>query len=195
MTGALAIVPARDVRSAKTRLAPVLSPDARERLARRMLTHVVATLRASPGIGGVVVATDAPAMAELATSLGASALLDPPVSSLTLAVRAALSRLTPEVPRVVCMADLPWLTEADVGGVLAIATRGHVALAPDHQEAGTSVLALPTHAEMLTWFGVPGSLALHRAAAPAPVEEWRSLGTARDLDTPDDWARWGLAAV
>lgn len=192
MTGALAIVPARNLRTAKTRLAPVLAPADRERVARRMLEHVVGTLRASVGVAGVVVATDAPAVAELAVSLGASALLDPPVSSLTLAVRAALSRLTPEVPRLVCMADLPWLTEADVEGVFAITGRGRVALAPDHQESGTSVLALPAHVELTTWFGLPGSLARHRAAAPVPVEEWRSPGTARDLDTPDDWNRWGL---
>lgn len=189
----VAIVPARAFRTAKQRLAPVLSAPERAALARAMLTHVVTTLHLSPGVGPVFVATDAPEVAELATTLGASVLLDPPDATLGDVVRSGLVRLAADVPRLVCMADLWSLGREEVESLVAPLASGIVTMAPDHHDAGTNALGLPAGVTLPTSFGAPDSLRRHlhaAAAAQRPVTRIDSPGTARDLDTPSDWRRW-----
>lgn len=189
------VVPARDFRTAKSRLAPVLGPVARAALARELLAHVLATARRAAEPLRVVVATDTPEVAAFAAAAGASALLDPPGGTLTTVVRAALDRLATDAPRVVCMADLPWLTPDDLAAALALAHAGRVALAPDHAGVATNLLALPAGRALRTAFGLPGSLARHLAAVPEGAALVQTPGLARDLDTPEDWARWAPGAL
>ncbi|MGW8565934.1 2-phospho-L-lactate guanylyltransferase [Isoptericola sp. NPDC055881] len=55
--GAVAVVPLRDGVSGKSRLAAALDPAARRRLVAALARHVVAVLRASAGVDGVLVVT------------------------------------------------------------------------------------------------------------------------------------------
>ena len=45
-----AVVPVKTAAARKTRLAPLLAPEARMRLAERMLAHVLGTLAETPAI-------------------------------------------------------------------------------------------------------------------------------------------------
>jgi 2-phospho-L-lactate guanylyltransferase len=194
----VAVLPVRSLRDGKTRLAPVLAPDERQRLIERMLGVVVAgTLAADVGeaLGGV---TPDPAAAAFATAL------DPRVRTLRQddgrpglnealaigrewAVALAADRL------VTLSADLPLLTPDDVATLAGAAA--DLALARDRRGEGTNGLALTLDGRGQAFrfaFGT-GSAARHAAEARRLGLSLRCVdrpGTAFDLDEPDDLALW-----
>jgi 2-phospho-L-lactate guanylyltransferase len=185
--GCITVVPARGFDTAKRRLAVLLPDQARRALAEALLVHTLGAVRAW-GNGPVFVVTDSPDVAHTAAALGASSLVDPPGARLTFAVRAALDTLGGHLPRLVLMADLPWVTAEDLDALLGEGA----ALAPDHHRRGTNALYLPPGLKPRTFFGLPDSGRRHREALrDVPLRVVQRPGLARDLDTPADWMAWG----
>ncbi|WP_154794043.1 2-phospho-L-lactate guanylyltransferase [Occultella kanbiaonis] len=192
---ATAVVPLRDGRTGKTRLAEHLPAPERGRLVVALARHVVATLLAADGISRVLVVTADPIL--VTDALDADPRLDiltqpsaPP--GLNAAVefgREQVRRRRPGDRLLVIHADLPALTTADVAALLAPAAP--VTLGPDRAGLGTNAVVLRPGTDAFTFAFGPGSLARHRHEAESlgsPAALVRRDGTAIDLDTEADFS-------
>lgn len=176
------LVPVKAFHRAKLRLAPALTPEKRQELARMMATQVV---RSAAGLPVAVVCDDA-VVAEWATSLGARVVWEPG-RGLNGAVQEGFSQLTDlGVHNVVVAAgDLPLATDlrwvADFAGIT---------LVPDRRDDGTNVIGLPAATPFTFSYG-PGSFSRHLEHARTleyPVRIVRSAPLAWDVDVPEDLA-------
>jgi 2-phospho-L-lactate/phosphoenolpyruvate guanylyltransferase len=176
------LVPIKDFRRAKLRLAPCLDATDRARLARAMAARV---LSAAAPLPTVVVCDDA-AVATFARQHGA-ALAWTPGLGLNGAVAEAVRRCARRgVDRVVVShADLPLAVDlADV------ADFDGVTLVPDRHGQGTNVAAVPAGAGFGWTYG-PGSFSRHRAEALRLGLTLRVMNPPEltwDVDLPDDLA-------
>lgn len=192
-----ALVPAKPLGLAKSRLAPALSSSERQALARELLDQVVSVLGRSGALAGVALISRDPDVAALAWRHRAEVLSEPEAARLNEVIDTGLGQLSARgAARVlVIMGDLPYLTEADVRALVALDGPGRVVLAPDHHGVGTNALLLAPGA-MRTCFGTANSFELHRARAAEAglaVEVLRSKSLAHDLDTVEDLKQYQQA--
>jgi 2-phospho-L-lactate guanylyltransferase len=192
--GTWAVVPIKAFERAKSRLASVLPDPERVRLARGLFDHVLSVLGRCRDLDGILVITDSPTVAELASAR--ATVIREPVPSRTLGhtVDAALAQLASlgAGAALVLMADLPHLEPADVSQLLALLRANDVVVAPDAHERGTNALGLTPPNVLSTCFGRPDSFACHCAAARHAglrLQIHRSSRLAFDLDAPEDLAR------
>jgi 2-phospho-L-lactate guanylyltransferase len=177
---AAVLIPVKSFRDAKGRLSDVLDAEARQDLAKRMASTVVAA--AAPVRAWVV--CDDHDVADWAVGVGAGVIWRP-VDGLNAAVRTGVEFLASIGCATVIVAhgDLPLASElawvADFGGVTVVR---------DRRGDGTNVLGVPTDAGFEFAYGL-GSAELHRAEAerlglPVRVVDDEQLGW--DVDTADD---------
>jgi 2-phospho-L-lactate guanylyltransferase len=176
----LAIVPVKGLDGAKTRLAPVLSAEARARLVVEMLERVLAACAGASAIERTLLVTPDPRLARR----GADLLLDAGTGH-----PAALA-LALEDPRaaggaLVVMADCPLATAASLDALAAAAEP--LALAPA-RDGGVNALALRGANGYRPRFGVPAetTVAEARAAGHEPAVVPDPL-LALDVDRPADY--------
>ena len=174
------LVPVKAFGDAKARLAPVLSPEHRARLARWTASRVVAAAGELP----VFVTCDDDGVAEWAKSVGASVLWHPG-EGLNAAVNGSVVELRDGGVRHVVIAhgDLP-----HAAALPSVARHDTITLVPDARCDGTNVLAMPTDAAIHLAYGVQ-SFSRHFAAAlrsGLAVEVRHDPWLALDIDTPDD---------
>jgi 2-phospho-L-lactate guanylyltransferase len=189
-----AVVPVKSLRQAKSRLAPVLTPNQRATLGRALLARTLDVLTAQPVLAGVLVVSADPTALDLAKAKGAVALMEIEVS-----LNAALAQATAWLAErgaeatLVLPADLPLLSGEDVAGLVALAKPAPVVvLAPDRREQGTNALLSAPPGLIPYAFGV-GSFARHRELCQArgvPCRLYRSPGLAFDVDVPEDLREW-----
>jgi 2-phospho-L-lactate guanylyltransferase len=182
------IIAVKRLSAAKTRLAPVLSPEAREQLVLAMLLDTISAASQVSDVGSVTVVTPDETAAAAAAGLGARVLDDPtPVGHpdpLNNAIRAAERLVRATTPNVVVLqGDLPALTSQELGEAMD-GTRAYPrSFVADRHGGGTSALFA---------FGVPldprfgaNSAALHRESGALELAgAWPGLRC--DIDTPDD---------
>ncbi len=195
-----AILPMKDLATAKSRLAPRLTPDERRALALEMLRRVLAVLcgdahgTASAPLQAVWVVSGEPLVLELAAQYGASPLTDTSGdlnAALALARQAAAQAGAEAV--LVVPADVPLITQADVIALTAALRStddypGRVVIAPDRYEHGTNALGLTLPTRFPFQFG-PRSLEQHIEHArrlELALHIYRSPTLALDIDTPED---------
>ena len=187
----IALVPARDFRTAKRRLASVLSEEARDGLGRWMLGRVLDALEGAAGIGRVAVLSDAPEVLALAGGRGAEGIRCPArdLNADLEAGRAwALRRGAGAV--LVVPADLPFLRAGDVERILAAGRETGCAVLAPSPDGGTNGLLLRPAGVLPFAFG-PGSFARHWASAGARglrAVRIESPGFGLDVDHPADLA-------
>lgn len=176
------VIPLRSFRTAAERLAPVLEPEQRAELARRMADTVIAAAGELP----VAVVTSAPEVRDWATRRGL-VLIDDPGSLDGAAESGRRWVLDCGLDRAVIVhADLP--RARSLVPVLRDAGRPIVALVPCHRDDGTPVLSLPADAEFAFAYG-PGSFRRHAAVARRlglGVRVVRDPALAADIDVPTD---------
>ncbi len=185
-------MPHRGLDVAKTRLAPVLDPAAREQLARALLVRVLKVAREA--CDDVVVISPSAALQPLVAEAGARL-----SAQRGMGLNAGLEQARSEAVvegidvLVVLHGDLPNLAVDDVMALAkAIPLPAGVAIAPDRAGTGTNALAQRPAAAVPFRFGA-GSCAAHLDAATVaglPVNVVHRPGLAFDLDTPEDLARW-----
>ena len=186
-----AVVPVKDLGEAKQRLSPVLHDEERRVLFHAMLEDVLAALCGVAGLAGILVVTRDEDARALAARHGARVLLEPENRGHTHASTLGARRLAEEgvAGMLQLPADLPLLTPADVGAVLA--THGEapaVTLAPSRDERGSNAVACSPPDLLPLGFG-DDSFVPHLARArglgvePAVV---RRRGLALDVDRPED---------
>jgi 2-phospho-L-lactate guanylyltransferase len=191
------IVPHRGLDAAKSRLAPVLSPDERGELAAHLLRRVLRIARQA--VPDVVVISPSADLGDLVEASGARILVQQGMglnAGLDQAREAAIAEGVQTL--VVLHGDIPELDVPDVQALVAAVPRdGGVAIAPDRGGSGTNGLALRPPSAIPFRFGV-SSFAAHRAAAEAAEIEVAVVlrpGLAFDLDTPDDLSEWLRSGV
>jgi 2-phospho-L-lactate guanylyltransferase len=198
--GVVAVVPIRSLTGGKTRLAGVLTPEARAALTRRMLRGVVAAALASESVSTVAVVSPDPAALELVASLDPAVVplrqpadepgLNPAIGQ---GVRLAAERGASAV--LILFGDLPLLTGDDVRNLLR--RDAPVVVAPDRHGTGTNALVLrfgagEHDARRFRFHFGPDSYAKHVDEAHElglDVATSLTTGTALDLDTPEDLQR------
>ena len=194
------VIPVRSLTDGKRRLAPVLGPEERATLVRRMFLRTLeAAIEAGPPV--LVVSPD-PAALALARDRGANGLEEPrPVElnhALELAAREAATRGAAAL--LVVSADLPDLEAADLRAMLPPPTAptapadAVVRIAPDVEGIGTNALYVRPPGLLAFEYGET-SCRRHveqARARGARVERVERPGLRFDLDTPDDLERHEL---
>jgi coenzyme F420-0:L-glutamate ligase/coenzyme F420-1:gamma-L-glutamate ligase len=186
----VAVVPAKDLGTAKQRLGEALAGPARARLASAMLEDVLTALAAAHLDRVLVVTPDAEA-ARLAERHGAAVIREPAGEGHTAAVQRGLdavrawgASLMLTVP-----GDLPCLTAAEVETILgAVTGRPAAVFVPSRNGLGTNAACLAPPDAVPLRFGEP-SFADHLAAARTRGIEPVVLhlpGAGLDIDRPDD---------
>ena len=185
-----AIIPVKPLKNAKSRLAPVLSPDQRFELAQAMFRHVLSVTSAiQPVTGVLVISRDTKALA-IAREMGAKTLQEGAMSNLN----PALLRATMVVKSwradsvLVLPADLPFVNAEDLRDLIQLAADPSVVMATDRNRDGTNALLIrPPLAIEYAYGG--GSFARHRRMAREaglPVIEFQSERLSLDIDVPED---------
>jgi 2-phospho-L-lactate/phosphoenolpyruvate guanylyltransferase len=181
----IALVPAKPLDDAKSRLAGVLNQRSRERLVEAMLEHVIATALSCKAINAVLMlGRRSPAYPKLD-------LLADPGGGLNAALGAALASVADNgVGRLLVIAgDLPLLRVEELDQ-LADLPPDTIGIAPDRHGIGTNALSLPLPGGTDFHFAYGSkSLALHRAEASRIGHDSHVVlgnGLAKDIDDPAD---------
>jgi 2-phospho-L-lactate guanylyltransferase len=181
----LAIVPVKGLDGAKSRLAPLLSPDDRARLVVAMLEDVVEACGAAEAIDEVLVVTPEPDV----VPEGLEVLVDEGVGHAP-AIAAALSDPRAAGGAIVVMADCPLGQPESLDALAAAADP--VALAPS-ADGGMNAVAMRAPDAVEPAFGVPDSAAVTAERARAAGYEPAVLDDpllALDVDRPEDVTRF-----
>ncbi len=164
-----ALIPAKPLSEAKSRLSPILTPNQRATLALNLFRHTLLILqnliKAEPGIlAGVLVVSSDQSLLEVAQDLNALTYLAHPETAdyreqgqLNRDLRAAtiyLDTITHFDRILILPTDLPLIAPSDVRELLS-ATQTEATLVPDHARRGTNGLYLTHQAaiEMIYCFG------------------------------------------
>ncbi len=186
-----ALVPAKALDDAKTRLAALLSENERRGLALAMLTDVLKALREVPRLDLIAVVSPDEDVLDHARKQGAEAIAEPANShginpALTYALGAISARGVGAL--LVVLADVPAVTSAEIASLLAALPEGRGAVICPSTAGGTSALALRPPDAMAFHFG-PDSFAAHTREAETrglPTRILRIDSLVRDIDEPDD---------
>ena len=186
-----AVVPVKDLRGTKSRLAPILDPGARAGLTVYMMGRVVAAIR-SAGVEDVCVVSPDRIVLNEAQRRGATPLLQES-RGLNPALEEGRGRALElgASTLLVFPADLPLLDEDDVRAVLQAAAGRSVVISPDGARSGTNALLIHPPDALPFAFG-PGSFEAHLEGARErglDVNVCERPHLAFDLDTAGDLAR------
>lgn len=186
-----AVVPYKESREAKQRLAGALAPDERRRLSHAMLEDVLAVLTAAECLAGVVVVTRDREAAVLARRLGAVILLDPEQAGQSAAVTLAAHSLASagRGGMVAIPADVPLLTTEEIAQVVRIhGAAPAVTIAPARDHRGSNAVACSPPDVLPFGFGddsfLPHLKTARRLGIDPAVVKLPGLGL--DIDRPDD---------
>jgi 2-phospho-L-lactate guanylyltransferase len=193
--GIVALVPVRSLTSGKTRLAGILSPQARESLMRRMVTGVIRSAFCSEAVTAVIVVSPDTDVLSLVGGMERVTPVRQPLDQPGLLAGLDLGRARSDEMNasglLVLFGDLPLLDGADIRNLVRRAVP--VVIAPDRHGTGTNALLLRLSAiapgERFEFQFGEGSYARHVAETHRlglDVATSISAGTGFDLDTPAD---------
>ena len=188
-----AIVPAKTLEHAKTRLARALTPDERRALSLAMLRDVLGALGAARNLDRVAVVTADPALETVASEAGALVIPETTAGqNAALEAGAAYSREQGAGAVLVVSADLPLLTAAAVERLIAQGMQAQpsrlVLLAPSLDGTGTNAMLQRPPGVIPFLFGTNSLQRHQQAAAERDVQAdlARARAWAFDVDLPAD---------
>lgn len=185
-----AVVPSKSFARAKSRLAGLLSGEARAALSRDLLVRTLEVLAQAPAIAGTVVVSRDPRALELARRSGAVALQEEGPAELNAAVTAGAQAVAGQGAEAVLVlpADLPLVAVEDVQVLATLGADAQVVVAPDRRRTGTNALLVRPPGLLRFAFG-ENSFQRHRALARragARLSVCRRPFLAFDVDLPED---------
>ena len=202
-----AVIPVKQLRESKRRLANILSPEDRAGLIHRFLDDLLGVLNRAEGIDRVLVVTADPAVQELASRHEVEVLDERYPAGLNAAVIQGVEYAAQHDATAVLVlpADLPFARVEDIERMLAPLAGQH-GLSPDHPplatdggplpaltgdegEEGTNALLLAPPGEFKFHYG-PGSFHAHLnegVASGRAIHIVNAPGLRFDLDTESDW--------
>jgi 2-phospho-L-lactate/phosphoenolpyruvate guanylyltransferase len=188
-----AVVPVKERKRAKERLASLLSPAMRQALVLAMLEDVLSALATAPGLAGSIVVTVDPAARRLAQDYGARIFEEGARDSHTGAVTAAARRLAAEgeAAMLTLPGDVPLVTPDEIGRIIAShAPAPSFTIVPSHDEGGSNTILLSPPEAVPLRFGIDSFHPHLRAAAARGINPTvlRLPGLALDIDNPEDLA-------
>jgi 2-phospho-L-lactate guanylyltransferase len=189
--GIWAVVPVKDIKDAKQRLASVLAPHERATLFRAMLHDVLSALSETKALGGVMLVTHDAEAIELATYYSVRVLRERANQGQTTAVSAGAQALAAEgVPGMITIpADVPLISASDVEQLLAAhGAAPAVTIAPAHDRLGSNAI-ICSPPELLAFAFGDNSFYPHLARARGQGVEPRVVDSpafALDVDGPED---------
>lgn len=193
--GIWAVVPVKDTRAAKQRLAPVLRQHLRQALALAMLEDVLVALAGVPDLAGRLIVTTDPAAMRLAAHYEAQSVEEGAADGHTGAVTAAARRLAREARggMLTLPGDIPLVTAEEIGRLIAAHRAApSFTIAPSHDDEGSNAILLSPPDAVTLRFG-EDSFFPHLAAAEArgiTPSIVRLPGIALDIDNPRDLAHF-----
>jgi 2-phospho-L-lactate/phosphoenolpyruvate guanylyltransferase len=189
--GIWAVLPVKDIKDAKQRLASVLMPHERAALFRSMLHDVLSALSAAKGLGGVMLVTRDPEVIGIAGHYHACVLLERANQGQTAAVSAGAQALATEgvTGMIAVPADVPLINANDVEQLLsAHGSAPAVSIAPARDRLGSNAVVC-TPAQLLPLAFGDNSFYPHLESARGRGIEPRVVDSpafALDIDRPDD---------
>lgn len=188
----VALVPAKPLSLAKTRLGTMLAESDRAAVAYAMFTDVLAALRDARSVARVFVVTADERLAAYARGVGA-AVVDEGVprglnGAVVLGTDAAVAEGASAV--LVVLSDVPLVGARDVDMLTARAPRPGVALVPSKEGTGTNAILRTPGGVIRPCFG-GRSLERHVSAAGrsrVACTIWRNARIGFDIDVPEDLA-------
>lgn len=185
-----AIVPVKRWADAKSRLP--LSEEIRSDLARAFAADVIAAVAGTSRVGRIVVVSSGAGVAELVRGTAVHLMADPEQvdgDRLNAAISAGAAwalREHPQDPVVVVPADLPSLTSAALGTLLAAVAGVDRAVVPDASGEGTALLVAGDPSRLSPRYGAD-SAARHAELGYVPMHDV-DPGLRRDVDSLADLA-------
>lgn len=186
-----AIVPIKELHSAKQRLAGLLSADERRRLGLAMLGDVLDALDGAKSLAGVLLVSSDPDACKLAQSFNARIISEGEASGLNPAVTHAAGILAQEgIDRILVLhGDAPLATSSEIEQLIAaLGASPSMAIAPDSVKRGSNALAISPPTAIAFRYG--------RDSFPAHLQEAQLAGItprvlslpgiAFDIDAPED---------
>lgn len=187
------LLPVKDLRTGKSRLASSLPEHARQSLMAALLADLLGCLQQCETIKGVLVVTRCPTATALAKHHGAETLSTPDDTGLNEAVKVGIETLTRLGIRaaMVMHADLPMATTSDIDTLVHLHqdSASVVSLVPDNRQDGTNAMLLDLPTAMSFAYGsgsYPAHLALAKAANLA-VQTLHNPHIGSDIDLWDDF--------
>jgi 2-phospho-L-lactate/phosphoenolpyruvate guanylyltransferase len=187
-----AVVPLKNIRHAKQRLAPFLTPSERSELMLAMITDVLTALTHTPGLAGILLVSRAPEATELARAHGCELYAEADGADLSESVQAAGGYLVANrnaAGTLIVPGDVPLITPADILEVLT----GHqqFSLVPDSEGDGTNcIVSSPPNLIRYRFDGhsfKPHSEAAFSIGITPRIVRNEAFGI--DVDTPRDLSR------
>jgi 2-phospho-L-lactate guanylyltransferase len=185
------VVPVKDARLGKTRLAEYLDGPGRVALVRAMAADTLAAAAATAHVGRLVVVTGDPEVARVARDLRGAVvdvLEEATPQGLDAAIRAGLDRalgLDGSCGRGVLLGDLPALRPADLDAVLEAAAAHPRSFVADADGTGTTLLLARPGSAVEPCFG-PGSAQAHAERGHVALDVPLESSVRRDVDVRDD---------
>jgi 2-phospho-L-lactate/phosphoenolpyruvate guanylyltransferase len=182
-----AIVPIKALVRAKSRLAAILEPGERRKLAIAMLHDLLNTLQHSPHIDTISLVTSDPALATTAIRHQIQLLADTS-RDLNRALTDATLHIPRAAPILIIHADLPLLQPGDLTLFADAFNHGKQLILAESRDGGTNALACANPPPIPFFFG-RASLARHLAEArERSITSCciRTHSLERDIDRPDD---------
>lgn len=186
----VALLPAKPLPLAKTRLSPRLDDRERMAMAGAMFADVLCALNAATGLDAVVVVTADATLAERGKSAGAVVLDEGTPRGLNgaVALGTEFALRLGATSVLVLLSDVPLVLPTDIDELLARAPAHGALVVPSKEGTGTNAMFRQPPAIFPPCFG-GRSLERHVAAAERcglPCEIVRSARIGFDLDTPED---------
>ena len=182
------LLPVKDFRNAKQRLAPVLDAETRAGLARAMLMDVLDVLARARSPHRIIVFTACDEVIRMTQRLNFEVVLEESVDGHSAAVNRMVERLSPTSSRILSIAaDLPRLAPTEIDFVMN-AVSEPITLIPSRDWTGTNGVVFIPPAKIAMEYG-EGSFRRHltKISATGQCPDVMTLpGMAFDLDTPED---------
>jgi 2-phospho-L-lactate guanylyltransferase len=182
------LLPVKDFRNAKQRLASALDPDARANLARAMLSDVLDAVSPAKVPDRVVVFTASQEVAQMACELDFEVITENAVNGHSAAVNLMVDSLSSKATKILSIAgDLPSLRPEEIDFVMNNATEP-ITVLPSRDGTGTNGILFVPPARIQMEYG-ESSFSRHMSKAAAAGHRAQVLnipGIAFDIDTPED---------
>ena len=182
------LLPVKDFRNAKQRLALALDPDSRANLARAMLSDVLKAVSQAAAPDRVIVVTASSDAALMAHNAGFDVVPENAVNGHSAAVNLMVDELSKNAAQILSIAgDLPKLRAEEIDFVMNNAAEP-ITILPSSDGTGTNGILFLPPARIQMEYG-EGSFSRHMSKAEAAGHRVQVLnipGIAFDIDTPED---------
>lgn len=192
-----AIVPVKNLKTAKSRLAKVLSPRQRSDLVLELVHHTLQVLCGWERIAGVVVVTADELVERVASAfLDVQVIHEPTSTGLNRSLKRACRALNPageNFSPLIIPVDIPLLNrDSLLKVIMPVSSAPFISIAPDKKERGTNVLYL-SRLDLIPYRFGRDSFQRHCDEAQlvgAALYVVRDHDLMFDLDTTIDWKRY-----